>query len=156
MAQVWRDKKYSILAERLVEKGTGYCGQKIFLTFRDLMVFAAMVGFHHSKKNLVLVNDRAFEIPQRVFEYTEADAYVYLCALQDQKSGEIFREKNENVCWRIFESYANSGLEIIDNWLLDSPGDIDGVDTILNEMKKVAADLIKSDEISPDLDSIEF
>ena len=97
MAQVWRDKKYSILAERLVEKGTGYCGQKIFLTFRDLMVFAAMVGFHHSKKNLVLVNDRAFEIPQRVFEYTEADAYVYLCALQDQKSGEIFREKNENL-----------------------------------------------------------
>jgi len=148
MAQIWRDKKYTVLSERLVDRGTGYCGQKILPSYRDLMVFSAMIGFHNNKK--IPVNDRAFEIPQRVFESNEADAYVYLCALQDQKEGEIFREKNENECWKIFESYANSGLEIIDTWLLDSPGDIDGVDTILNEMKKVAAQLMESDsEIDP-------
>lgn len=154
MAQIWRDKKYITLAERLVDKGTGYCGQKIFSNYMELMVFAAMVGFHHGKKNPV--TDRAFEIPQRVFESNEADAYVYLCALQDQKDGDIFREKNENECWKIFESYANAGLEIIDNWLLDSPGDTDGVDTILNEMKTIAAGLIDKDEIKADLDTLEF
>ena len=46
-------------------------------------------------------------------------------------------------------------LEIIDNWLLDSPGDIDGVDTILNEMKKVAAKMMDSKDI-PDPQDIEF
>jgi len=154
MAQVWRDKKYTVLAERLVEKGTGFCGQKIFPSYRELMIFSAMVGFHNGKKHLV--NDRAFEIPQRVFESNEADAYVYLCALQDKKDGDIFRDKNENECWKIFESYANSGLEIIDNWLLDSPGDIDGVDTILNEMKTIAADLGEGSDTEADLNTLEF
>ncbi|NOR80844.1 MAG: hypothetical protein GQ529_08430 [Methyloprofundus sp.] len=50
----------------------------------------------------------------------------------------------------------NSGLEIIDNWLLDSPGDTDGVDTILNEMKSVVTGLIEQDEIKADLDTLEF
>ena len=153
MAQIWRDKQYTQLAERLVEKETRYCGQKIFPSYRELLVFAAMVGFHHDKKSMV--NEKGFDIPQRIFESNESDAYIYLCALQDQKSGEIFREKNDNECWKIFESYANSGLEIINNWLLDSPGDIDGVDTILNEMKKVAAEMIHSIE-SVDPHDIKF
>ncbi len=154
MAQIWRDKKYAQLAERLVEKETSFCSQKILPSYRELMVLAAMVGFHYGKKNTV--EERGFEIPQRVFESNESDAYVYLCALQDQKSAEIFREKNENECWKIFESYANAGLEIINNWLLDSPGDIDGVDTILNEMKKVAADTIEKQELGTDLNKLEF
>jgi len=154
MAQIWRDKKYSALADRLVSKETGYCGHHIFPSFRELLVFSAMVGFHYGKKSIV--KDKAFEVPQRVFETSDSDVYVYLCSLQDQKSGEIFREKNETECWRIFESYANSGLEIINNWLLDTPGDIDGVNTILNEMKKVSADLTDSENSSPDLDTIIF
>ena len=98
---------------------------------------------------------KSFEIPQRIFENNNSDAYVYLCALQDQKSGEIFREENDNKCWKIFESYANYGLEVISNWLLDSPGDIDGVETILNEMKKIAASM-KSFDDSPDPQGAEF
>lgn len=147
MAQIWRDNKFTQLAERLVDKETNECGQKIFLNYRELMVFAAMVGFHYGQFKAVV--EKGFEIPQRVFESNDSDAYVYLCALQDQKSGEIFREKNDNECWKIFESYANAGLEIIDNWLLDFPGDIDGVETILNEMAKVAAKMIESDD-NPD------
>jgi dnd system-associated protein 4 len=154
MAQVSRDKKYSQLAERLVDKETRFCGQKIFPSYRELMVFAAMVGFHYDKKRPV--NDKGFEIKQETFENNKADTYVYLCALQDQKSADIFREKNDNECWKVFESYANSGLEIIDNWLIDSPGDIDGVDTILNEMKKIAAEMIDTEELSPDLEALEF
>ncbi len=153
MAQIWRDKQYTQLADRLVEKETGYCGQKIFPSYRELMVFAAMVGFHNGKTSDV--NEKSFEIPQRIFENNNSDAYVYLCALQDQKSGEIFREENDNKCWKIFESYANYGLEVISNWLLDSPGDIDGVETILNEMKKIAASM-KSFDDSPDPQGAEF
>lgn len=154
MAQIWRDKKHTQLTERLVDKETGYCGETIFTHYRDMMVFAAMVGFHYGKKNVV--DDRGFEIPQRVFESNDYDTYIYLCSLQDQKSSEIFREKNQNECWKIFESYANSGLEIINNWLIDSPGDIDGVDTILNEMKRVAAELVLSNSSNVNLDNIEF
>ena len=154
MAQIWRDNKHIKLTERLVEKETNFCGQKILPSYRELMVFAAMIGFHYGKSQVV--TEKGFEIPQRVFENNDSDGYVYLCALQDQKSGDIFREKNDNECWKIFESYSNSGLEIIDTWLLDSPGDIDGVDTILNEMKKVAAEMIESTDIKPDPRDIEF
>ncbi len=154
MAQIWRDKRYSQLAARMVERETGYCGQKILPTYHELMVMAAMIGFHYGKK--CPVTDRAYEIPQRVFENNDSDTFIYLCALQDQKSGEIFREKNENECWRIFESYANSGLEIIDDWLINSPGDIDGVETILKEMKKVAADMVEVDDSMVNLDGLVF
>ncbi len=152
--QVWRDIKYSSLADRLADKETIYCGRKIFSSYWELMVFAAMVGFHNSQKKPV--NEKGYAILQGVFENNEADAYVYLCALQDQKSGDIFREKNENECWNIFESYANSGLEIIGNWLLDSPGDTDGVDTILNKIKIITADLIAKDEVKIDLNKLEL
>ena len=154
MAVIWRDKKHSNIAERLVDKETNYCGQKIFPSYKELIIFSAMIGFHFGEKKDV--TDKAFEIPQRIFESTDSDAYIYLCALQDYKDGEIFREKNENECWRIFESYANSGLEIINNWLLDSPGDIDGVETILNQMKLVAADLIDNIQNEPNLNEVNF
>lgn len=154
MAQIGRDKKYSQLAERMVEKETGYCGQKILPSYRELMVLSAMIGFHFNKKCAVI--DRAYEIPQRVFENNASDTYIYLCALQDQKSGEIFREKHENECWKIFESYANAGLGIIDDWLIDSSGDIDGVETILKEMKKVAADMVEDDSSDANLEGLQF
>jgi dnd system-associated protein 4 len=141
MAGIWRDSKFIDLAKRLVDDQTNYCGQKIFPTYLDLMIFAGMIGFHEGKNSPVDYKD-ALEIRQSVFENQNMDAYVYLCALQDQKSAEIFREKNEaDECWKIFESYANTGLETISNWLLDSPGDIDGVETILNEIKTVAASM---------------
>jgi dnd system-associated protein 4 len=154
MATVWRDKKYTVLSERLVMKETLYCGQKIFPHYRELIMFAAMVGFYYGKQ--VPVKDKAYEIPQDIFENADKDAYVYLCALQDQKDGNIFREENNNECWKIFESYANYGLEVIDNWLLDSPGDTDGVDTILNEMKIIAGDLQGTTETGVDLENLEF
>lgn len=153
MAGIWRDNKFASVTKRLVEDDTSYCKQKIFTTYLDLMVFAAMIGFQMGISKTV--EDKGFEIPQRVFDNNNMDAYVYLCALQDQKSGEIFREKNDAECWKIFESYANAGLEIISNWLLDSPGDIDGVETILNEMKTIAASM-KSFDDPPNPHEIEF
>jgi len=154
MAQIYRDNKFNQLAERLGNKETNFCGKKIFTYYYDLMVFSAMVGFHNGKN--IPVNDKGLEIKQDTFEKNNLDGYVYLCALQNQKNGDIFREDNENECWKIFESYANSGLEIIDNWLLDSPGDTDGVDTILNEMKTIAAELSEKEENKVDLETLEF
>ena len=61
MAQIWRDKQYTQLADRLVEKETGYCGQKIFPSYRELMVFAAMVGFHNGKTSDV--NEKSWFFP---------------------------------------------------------------------------------------------
>lgn len=155
MAGIWRDSKFTDVAKRLADDQTTYCGQKIFSTYLELMVFAGMIGFYEDKKKAV--DDKGFEIPQRVFENSDQnmDAYVYLCALQDQKSAEIFRKENESECWKIFESYANAGLEVISNWLLDSPGDIDGVETILNEMKTIAASM-KSFDDPPNPHEIEF
>jgi len=154
MAQVYRDNKFNQLTERLTNKKTNFCGENIFTFKYDLMIFSAMIGFYYGENTTV--NDKGNEIKQDTFENNNLDVYVYLCALQDKKSGEIFREKNDNECWKIFESYANSGLGIIDNWLLDSPGDIDGVDTILNEMKKVAAEMLATEEVAPNLGDLEF
>jgi len=151
MANVFRDKKYAAIYERLVENETGY-GQKIFANYKELMIFAAMVGFYNDQKESEM--DKSFEIPQRIFESDQKDSYIYLCAVHDKKDGEIFREKNNLECWSVFQAYANGGLEIINNWLIESPGDIDGVDTILNQIKIVAADFNESSEEPSNLDAI--
>ena len=61
---------------------------------------------------------------------------TYLLAIQDTQGGDILKEKNETDCWRIIEQYSAKGLEIIDDWMMENPGDMTGVDTLLNKIKE--------------------
>lgn len=68
------------------------------------------------------------------------DGLVFLLALEITEDSSILREDKINEGWRLIESYAEGGFEIIQQWLLDVPGDVDGVDALLSRITEVAAE----------------
>lgn len=149
MATVWLSNEYRDVADRLAKNPTAEAGKQIFPTYMELAVFAALVGFSDGRKLDLDPQKRGPEIPDEIFVRNQRDGIVYLMALQDAKTAEILREKNEHDCWRIFESYANRGLSLISDWLLANPTDVDGVTTVLTAIKERAVQLIETTEPAP-------
>lgn len=131
MGEIARSEKYDDLAKRLTTK-TLSNGEKMFSSFMQLSLFAAMVGYKHGETEKT--DSRKLIIPESVFVNSKKEPLIYLLALQDRKDGEILRDTNDEECWKIFEEYANAGMNIINGWLLDNPSDIDGVDTIIQKI----------------------
>lgn len=134
MAGVCRDPKNSDLYERLVDKQIASAKRPIFKTYIDLTVFAAMVGF--SRNRFTELQERANEIPARVFQNQNIDGLVYLVAVLHEKSGEMLRERNEAAAWQIFEKYANGGMDVIREMFAENPNDFEGVSSLLSFLKE--------------------
>jgi dnd system-associated protein 4 len=122
------DKNKSELVKRLVsdEKDTAP-----FRMYVDLIAFAAALGA--SKRNLVplgeIANDPA-PIRQSVFERQGYDTIINLLAMYNNKDPLILAdsEEKDNERTRIFEEYANGGLQILEEELR---GAVDYLETIL-------------------------
>jgi|TARA_B110000967_G_C18619429_1_gene428095 dnd system-associated protein 4 len=158
MARVYIDEKFADMREIFVKKQTKIAGKNIFTTNVDMMVFASMVGYSVQKDwKKDGVKNRGNEIEDSTFVDRKQDAISYLLALQAMKSGDILRdmpEENETQVWKIFESYSHLGFIEIEKWLVDNPGDTDGVDTLLNKIKEKAKHLFNNPAVDPD--KIEF
>ena len=46
----------------------------------------------------------------------------------------MLKDENLHQSVKIFEEYCNSGLSIIQKWFDDNPGDIEGIDTLVNKI----------------------
>ncbi len=137
MATVYTPNKYKDLAERLGKRQIPGSDRPIFTTYMHLMVFAAMVGYMEREKTELDAKNRGGEIGDHIFVNNNMDGAAYLLAIHDEKNGDILREKNDNDCWKIIEQYSAKGFEIINNWMIQNPGDTDGVDTLLNKLKEL-------------------
>lgn len=150
MATVAISSRYRKLAEKLTYGGAS--GIKIFPNFMELFLFAAMVGYDFGKKEELDSKARDIEIKDHTF--AKNDGLVFLLALNEKEDGEILRDNNEADCWRIVEEYANGGFGVIEGWLVESPSDADGANTILRKIKEQAIKISKTehDEITPDIE----
>ncbi|RUO81070.1 hypothetical protein CWI84_02880 [Idiomarina tyrosinivorans] len=124
-----RERKFESLVEKFC---TDKYNSRIFRFNKDLMLFAAMVGFSEGKSKPVSAN--GIQIVLGTYASDQKDGYIYLLALLDKK--DITSLKNENLSEAVksFEGYCNAGLEIIQNWIDENPGDPEGVDTIMNKV----------------------
>lgn len=158
MPSVYIDTKFADMSENFVKKNTKIAGKSIFTTNVEMMVFASMVGYSLKKDwSKSPVKKRGNEIEDQTFFKRNQESISYLLALQAMKNGDILRDmpvENETQVWKIFENYANLGFEEMEKWLVDNPGDTDGVDTFLNKMKEKAQTYINKP--GPDPDKIEF
>ena len=154
MAITYISDAHKDVAERLAQNSTTIADKSIFSTYMHLMVFAAMVGYANGRSHTVEPKDRGPEIEERVFERHSMDGLVYLLALQTTEDGNILRDGKVNEAWRLIESYAEGGFDIIQQWLLDAPGDIDGVDALLSRITEVAAEKTKvvTEPLQPQID----
>ena len=125
---VRRDRKYNALVERLSSADS----KGIFRYHKDLMVFAAMIGYSEGKSSPVS-NDNVGIILD-TYSSDNKDAFIYLLALMDRKEANCLKDENLTESVKIFEGYCDAGLGIIQNWFDDNPADPSGIDTILTKI----------------------
>lgn len=145
MATVYISNAHKMLAERLGRDTTSITERSVFNTYMHLIVFAAMVGYANDKLSPLDSKDRGPEIEEQVFRRHDLDGLVYLLALEKKEDSNMLREERISEAWRLMEGYAQGGFEIIQQWFLDSPGDVDGVDTLLARITEYAAERAKVD-----------
>ena len=131
---VLRNRKFEHLIEKLVSKRPDGADRPLFSYNKDLMVFAAMLGYTVGRKGST--GKDPIKIELETYANDEKDGYIYLLALLEEKDMTILKDDRLKEAIKIFESYCNGGLEIIDLWFNENPQDLDGVDTLLREMIK--------------------
>lgn len=103
-----------------------------FQTYADVIVFAAALGAKHKKRvPLGEISKREpAPIGQEHFLIKGYDFVIKLLAMNEYKKIDILSSSNnyENKRLRIFEEYANGGLEILQNELR---GAVDYLDRLL-------------------------
>ena len=121
---VYRDRKHENLIKTLVEdKDTA-----IFTFNKDLMIFAAMIGYSYTRK-LPLSNDK-ISITLGTYHSTNDDGFIYLLALMENRNATCLKDANLASSIRIYEEYCNGGLDLIQDWFRSNPTDISRVETI--------------------------
>lgn len=124
---VRRERKFESLMKALV---TG--DKVIFKHLKDIMVFAAMIGYSEGKREPLNASD-TIPITLGTYQSDNQDCFIYLLALMTFQSGEYLRDEKLNESVKVFEEYCNAGLNIIEGWREDNPT-IDIVDLILGKI----------------------
>lgn len=109
-----RSKKYDDFIQKLaVDKLPGN-SQSIFPTIRELLCFAALLGYSQNNKVPLDQQFGTEDISYQQFERgTYSQELIHLLAVADTKDPEILKEGRHGECVKIFEEYANGGIELL-------------------------------------------
>ena len=136
MRDLKRLKKYDELVDRLARQPHPDTGQTIYPTYRELMVYAAVVGYEEQARE-PLSGDLTIMVEGRVFERGDiALDTLYLIVLAVSKDINILRAEKEDEALQIFEEYANGGLRVLSSWLSEYPQDLAGDQALLLALKE--------------------
>ncbi len=127
---VKRDRVHEPLVEKLCTDKDG--NKPVFTYFKDLMVFASMVGYSKGKRKPL--SSDGISIILETYATDQKDAFIYLLALMTEKNGACLKDENLSASIKIFEEYCNAGLEEIQLWFDENPGDPSGIDTLANKI----------------------
>ena len=135
MRPIRRSKRHESLVRQLAESTHPHASRPIFPTMRELICFAAVLGFECDKKKPL--DAMTMEIDGRTFEgHDTSRDLIYLIGLADAKDAEVLREENEDRCLAIFEQYAEGGFDEIAAWMKERPEDENGDTAILVALQK--------------------
>ena len=130
MRSVRRSDTHEDLVRRLSEEQHKVLKKTIFPTMRELMCFAAVLGYHEGRRTPL--EGKTNDIDGRVFSnLQQAVDLVYLIALVEKKDVMILHDDNEDEMLTIFEEYANTGFYVLDQWMNEKPDDNFGDKAIL-------------------------
>lgn len=109
-------------------------GEKvIFKHLKDIMVFAAMVGFSNNNRKALKAGD-TIPITLGTYESDNQDCFIYLLSIMTLKDGNCLRDENLQESIKIFEEYCNAGLETINDWIEDNDNKKPAVDVLLDKI----------------------
>lgn len=129
---VRRNRKHEVVVDRLCSRKNSYTGKPIFEFNKDLMVFAAVLGFSENVKE-PLESD-AIQITLGTYASDEKDGFIYLLALLESRSPEVLKDEKIDEAVKVFENYCNGGLSLVSQWFMDNPGDVEGSDTLVDKI----------------------
>ena len=72
-----------------------------------------------------------------------------------EKNGSSLKDENLPASIKIFEEYCNAGLEEIQLWLDENPGDHSGIDTLANKIFEQVIENEKSQKMIDNPEDIE-
>lgn len=133
MRPVFRSKEFDEIVKQYSRGGSSDPERtKIFGPIKDLLCFAAMLGFAEGRREPLSSKFGKEDIQEQIFSRDKQAMYVvYLLALAEKKTVDIFKAENVNEMVLVFEEYANGGFKILQDWLNSNPTDVDGVDSLL-------------------------
>lgn len=144
--RVHRENKFEDLVNKLCSSKNSQNSNAVFHTVKELMVFAALVGYQLDKFKPLESRLNSISISMETYATTDHDSYIYLIALTKSPSLEIIKDENLKDAIGIFEGFCNGGLHHIDNWLLINIGASFFDDVLFNEtlsyLTKPAADFL--------------
>ena len=133
---IFRSDEHKEIVEKLAVRRHGIKKTSIFPTIKDLMCFAAMLGFSEGKRVPLSENHQKQDIQKQIFIDDGKINNIFLIALAETKDANILRDDEETDITKIFEEYANGGFEIIKSWEMDMPDDIEGDKFVVNGLIK--------------------
>jgi len=131
-----RSDEHVDLVQKLAARNHPLKKRSIFPTIKDLLCFAAMLGFSEGKRVPLSPNHKKQDIQRQIFIDDGKINLIYLIALSELKDVNILRDDNDVDIVEVFEEYANGGLEIMKSWELDVPDDPNGDRAIVNGLIK--------------------
>lgn len=123
------------LVHLLFETPHKRANQPIFVTKRDLLCFAAVLGFEIGKRGKIGQQPSDFVDPRPFENSQEAMNLLYLVGLAETKDVDCLREESEDKLVEIFEEYADTGLATLQEWLRETPSDSQGDRAIIDGLK---------------------
>ena len=146
-----RERQYEPLVESLC---TGNTYQKpVFRYNKDLMVFAAMVGYSKNKRKKLNKED-TIPIALDTYSTDQKDTYIYLVALMTEKDATILKNENLPKAIQIYEEYCNAGLAEIKLQLDENPGH-EKVDTLIQMIWEKAIQNEEDVDFESNIDEID-
>ncbi|ABI71930.1 hypothetical protein Sfri_2084 [Shewanella frigidimarina NCIMB 400] len=130
---VSRDSRYIALEKKLCATKNNTNDNFIFGTIKELMVFAALVGFQLDDFQPLKSKADSTPLILETYASTKHDSYIYLIALAKNKSLDILKDENLREAISIFEGYCNGGLKHIDDWIINNIGEPLATDILFNQ-----------------------
>jgi len=129
--KIAKDKAELVKALRAGDDTTGP-----FQSYADVLVFAASLGMQNqSRKPISEFSKEIDPIRQDIFYGKGYDQVINLIAVADANDPKVVAtdDEAEEQRIRVFEEYANSGLEILANKLQNFTNEVDCVLSLLSE-----------------------
>ena len=135
MRNIRRSSRHNATIDTLAESRQGGAGQPIFPTLRDLLSFSAVLGYQMERKSELV--DAVPFVDGRIFENEpQAPELMFLIGLAETKDVDCLREENEDELVSLFEKYSDGGLDVLAEWLKETPSDPSGDRAILEALKR--------------------
>lgn len=130
--------------------------QPIFATKRDLLCFAAVLGYEVQRKGRIEPKAVDFVDPRPFENSQEAMNLLYLLGLAETKDADALRDENDDKLVSIFEEYADGGLATLKEWMAETPTDPDGDTAILVALQKHGYLTVKNESAESVVADVEF